>query len=121
MSKWLTADICSRSRGTLVDTGPAHWALPRRHARTISEYPPRQNHTANEAECTSKQLLVSDTQPHQFETTMTRTEAEITRDEQIDLKVLVEYVKNDLFPKAKFVLGKDEWDVGGTIYKDYML
>jgi hypothetical protein len=64
--------------------------------------------------------VVSDTQTHQFEITMTRTEAEITRDEQIDLKVLVEYIKNDLFPKAKFVLGKDEWDVGGTIYKDYM-
>jgi hypothetical protein len=27
-----------------------------------------------------------------------------------DLKVLVEYIKIDLFPKAKFVLGKDEWD-----------
>ena len=63
---------------------------------------------------------MSDTQPHQFEITMTRTEAEITRDEQIDLKVLVEHIKNDLFPKAKFVLGKDEWDVGGTICKDCM-
>jgi hypothetical protein len=37
-----------------------------------------------------------------------------------DLKVLVEYIKIDLFPKAKFVLGKDEWDVGGMIYKDYI-
>jgi hypothetical protein len=51
---------------------------------------------------------------------MTRTEEEITRDKRIDLKVLVEYIKNDLFPKAKFVLGNEEWDVGGTIYKDYM-
>jgi hypothetical protein len=51
---------------------------------------------------------------------MTRTEEDITRDERIDLKVLVEYIKNDLFAKAKFVLGKDEWDVGGRIYKDYM-
>jgi len=51
---------------------------------------------------------------------MTRTLAELSRDQQIDLKVLVEYIKNDLFPKAKFVLGKDEWDVGGRIYKDYI-
>ena len=50
--------------------------------------------------------------------TMTRTVEELTRDENIDLKVLVEYIKNDLFPKAKFVLGKNEWDLGGTIYKD---
>jgi hypothetical protein len=35
--------------------------------------------------------------------------------------VLVEYIKNDLFPKAKFVLGKDEWDVGGTIYNGITL
>ena len=28
----------------------------------------------------------------------------------------MEYIKNDLFPKAKFVLGKDEWDVCGIIY-----
>jgi hypothetical protein len=34
--------------------------------------------------------------------------------------VLVECIKNDLFPKAKYVLGKDEWDVGGMIYKDYI-
>ena len=32
----------------------------------------------------------------------------------------MEHIKIDLFPKAKFVLGKDEWDVGGTIYKDYI-
>ena len=51
---------------------------------------------------------------------MTRTEEEHSRDEQIDLRVLVEYIKNDLFQKAKLVLGKDEWDVGGTIYKDYI-
>ncbi len=51
---------------------------------------------------------------------MTRSEDQISRDEQIDLKVLVEYIKNDLFPKAKFVLGKDEWDAGGTICKDHM-
>jgi hypothetical protein len=34
--------------------------------------------------------------------------------------VLVEYIKNDLFPKAKFVLGKDEWEVGGMICNDYI-
>ena len=51
---------------------------------------------------------------------MTRSEEEQSRDEQIDLKVLVEYIKQDLFQKAKFVLGKDEWDVGGMIYKDYV-
>jgi hypothetical protein len=51
---------------------------------------------------------------------MTRSEEEQSRDQSIDLKVLVEYIKNELFPKAKFVLGKDEWDVGGTIYKDYI-
>ena len=52
--------------------------------------------------------------------TMTRRAEELSRDEHIDLKVLVEYIKNDLFPKAKFVLGKDEWDVGGMIYNDYI-
>jgi hypothetical protein len=51
---------------------------------------------------------------------MTRSEDQISRDEQIDLKALVECMKNDLFPKAKFVLGKDEWDVGGMIYKDHI-
>jgi hypothetical protein len=51
---------------------------------------------------------------------MIRRAEELSRDEHIDLKVLVEYIKNDLFPKAKFVLGKDEWDVGGMIYKDYI-
>ena len=50
----------------------------------------------------------------------TRTEEETSRDEQIDLRVLVEYIKPDLFQKAKFVLGKEEWDVGGMIYKDYV-
>jgi hypothetical protein len=49
---------------------------------------------------------------------MTRSAEELSRDELIDLKVLVECIKNDLFPKAKFVLGKDEWDVGGRINKD---
>ena len=51
---------------------------------------------------------------------MTRSQEEHSRDEIIDLKVLVEYIKNDLFPKAKFVLGKDEWDVGGRIFNDYI-
>jgi hypothetical protein len=52
---------------------------------------------------------------------MTRSVGELSRYEHIDLKVLVEYIKNDLFPKSKFVLGKDEeWDVGGTIYNDYI-
>jgi hypothetical protein len=49
---------------------------------------------------------------------MTRSEEELLRDENIDQRVLVECIKNDLFPKAKFVLGKDEWDVGGMICKD---
>jgi hypothetical protein len=52
--------------------------------------------------------------------TMTRNAEEASRDEQVDLKVLVEYIKNDLFPKAKFVLGKEEWDVGGMIFNDYI-
>ena len=47
---------------------------------------------------------------------MTTGAAQHSRDENIDMKVLVEYIKNDLFPKAKFVLGKNEWDVGGQIY-----
>ena len=42
------------------------------------------------------------------------------RDENIDLKVLVDYIKIDLFKKAKFVVGKDEWDVGGRIYNDFI-
>ena len=51
---------------------------------------------------------------------MTRSAEALSRDENIDQKVLVEYIKTDLFPKAKFVLGKNEWDLGGTIYNDYM-
>ena len=53
-------------------------------------------------------------------TTMIRIADELSRHQHIDLKVLVEYIKNDLFQKAKFVYGKDDWDVGGTIYKDYI-
>jgi hypothetical protein len=51
---------------------------------------------------------------------MTRSEEELTRDENIDQRVLMECIKNDLFPKAKFVLGSDGWDVGGMICKDCM-
>ena len=51
---------------------------------------------------------------------MTRSAEELARDEHIDMKVLVEYIKNDLFPKAKFVYGKDDWDVGGRIYNNYI-
>jgi hypothetical protein len=52
---------------------------------------------------------------------MTRSAKEASWKETIDQKVLVEYIKIDLFPKAKFVLGKDEeWDVGRTIYWDYI-
>ena len=51
---------------------------------------------------------------------MTRSAEELTKDETADLRVLVEYIKNDLFPKAKFVLGKNEWDLGGRIYNDYI-
>ena len=52
--------------------------------------------------------------------TMTTSEEDITRREIGDLKTLVEYIKDDLFSKAKFVLGKDDWEVGGMIYKDYI-
>jgi hypothetical protein len=51
---------------------------------------------------------------------MTTGAAQHSRDENIDMKVLVDYIKNDLFPKAKFVYGKDDWDVGGRIYNDYI-
>ena len=51
---------------------------------------------------------------------MTVSVEQHSRDENIDMKVLIEYIKNDLFPKAKFVLGKEEWDVGGRIYNDYI-
>jgi hypothetical protein len=66
-----------------------------------------------------RQQLLSPTQISQLKT-MTISAEEVGRAESIDLKVLVEYIKIDLFPKAKFVLGKDEWDVGGTIYRDYI-
>jgi hypothetical protein len=52
--------------------------------------------------------------------TMTRSAEELSRDEHINMKVLVDYIKDDLFPKAKFVYGKDDWDVGGRIYNDYI-
>jgi hypothetical protein len=52
--------------------------------------------------------------------TMTRSAEELSRDEHIDLKVLVEYIKNHLFPKAKLVLGMDEWEVGGMIYNNFI-
>jgi hypothetical protein len=54
------------------------------------------------------------------QTAMTRSAEELSRDEHMDMKVLVDYIKNDLFPKAKFVYGKDDWDVGGRIYNDYI-
>jgi hypothetical protein len=42
---------------------------------------------------------------------MTRSEEELTRDENIDQRVLVEHIKNDPFPKAKFVLGDgSDWN-----------
>jgi hypothetical protein len=49
---------------------------------------------------------------------MTRDEDRQSRDDHIDKRVLVEHIKNDLFPKAKFVSGEDEWDVGGMICND---
>ena len=52
--------------------------------------------------------------------TMTRSLEGLQRDQHIDLKVLVECIKNDLFPKANFVLGKEEWDVGGRIYMNHI-
>ena len=52
--------------------------------------------------------------------TMTRSEEEITRDEKLDMRVLVEYIRNDLFHKVKFVYVNDHWRVDGTIYKDYV-
>jgi hypothetical protein len=33
---------------------------------------------------------------------MTSSEEELTRDENIDQRVLVEHIKDDLFPKAMF-------------------
>jgi hypothetical protein len=51
---------------------------------------------------------------------MTTSAEEVSREETIGRRLLVEYIKVDLFPKAKFVLGKDEWDVGGRIYRDYI-
>jgi hypothetical protein len=52
--------------------------------------------------------------------TMTRSAEELSRDEHLDMKVLLEYIKNYLFPKAKFVYGRDDWDVGGRICNDYI-
>jgi hypothetical protein len=49
---------------------------------------------------------------------MTRSEEELSRDEHIDERTLVDCIKNDSFLKAKFVMGEDEWDVGGVICKD---
>ena len=49
---------------------------------------------------------------------MTTDDDRQSRDDHIDKRVLVEHIKNDLFPKAKFVSGEDEWDVGGMIHKD---
>jgi hypothetical protein len=40
--------------------------------------------------------------------------------QDIDVKVLVEYFKNDLFPKDNFVYKKERWNVGGKIYDDYI-
>jgi hypothetical protein len=40
--------------------------------------------------------------------------------EMNDQKVLVEYIKNDLFPKVKFVYDNKDWDVGKKIYNDYL-
>ena len=51
---------------------------------------------------------------------MTRSLEEIKQDKHIDMKVLVEYIKSNLFTKVKFVYVNDHWDVGGTIYKDYV-
>ena len=51
---------------------------------------------------------------------MTRNEEEESRDEHIDQRVLVDCIKNELVTKAKFVLGKDEWDVGGVIHEDHI-
>jgi len=51
---------------------------------------------------------------------MTRCAEEVTRDENMDQTVLVNYIKIDLFKKAKFVVGKDEWDVGSRIYNDFI-
>jgi hypothetical protein len=68
------------------------------------------------------QIVRSSSHPHKNQpmTSMTRSTEELTRGEHMDQRVLVEYIKVELFPKAKFVLGKDEWDVGGIIYKDYI-
>jgi hypothetical protein len=75
---------------------------------------------ANKLVKSSKAAAAGAPHKNQQMTAMTRSAEEITREDHIDLRVLVEYIKVDLFPKAKFVLGKDEWDVGGIIYKDYV-
>jgi hypothetical protein len=73
-------------------------------------------HHSMKKHCPQQQL--SPPQKGQVGKAMTRSKEELSRDEHIDQRVLVEHIKNDLFPKAKFVLGEDEWDVGGMIYKD---
>ena len=37
-----------------------------------------------------------------------------------DQRALVEYIKNDLFPKVKFVYDNEDWEVGNRIYNDYL-
>ena len=58
-------------------------------------------HHSMEKHCPRQWLSL--TQDYQHETTMPRNEEEISRDEHIDQKVLVGYIKNDLFQRAKFV------------------
>jgi hypothetical protein len=51
---------------------------------------------------------------------MTQPTTDQARDEKQDMKVLVEYIKTDLFTKVKFVYVNAQWDVGGQIYNDYI-
>ena len=49
---------------------------------------------------------------------MTRNEEELSRDEHIDQRALVDCIKNDFFLKAKSAFGEDAWDVGGVTHED---
>jgi hypothetical protein len=51
---------------------------------------------------------------------MTQPTTDLSRDEKQDMKVLVEYIKNNLFTKVKFVYVNAQWEVGERIYNDYI-
>jgi hypothetical protein len=47
------------------------------------------------------------------------TEKERSRQNKDDQDVVIKYIKEDLFPKVKFLYGPDDLAVGGQIYMDY--